>query len=74
MDHGVSQTVSCWSLTTDIQVQSQACLHGIYGGQSGTWRGFLKGTLVFSCLYHSSIAQYSSITSTISFVTNIVIK
>jgi hypothetical protein len=56
MGHAMSQAVICWCLTTDNLVQSQACLDGIYGGHSGTWRGFLKSTLVFSCLYHSNSA------------------
>ena len=52
MGHSMTQAVSHWPLTTDIQVQSQATLYGISDGQSSSRQGPSPSTLVFHCQYH----------------------
>jgi hypothetical protein len=48
----MTQAVSHQHLTMGAQVQPQASLCGIYGGQSGNGTGFSLSTLVLLCHYH----------------------
>ena len=50
--------LSHWPFTTQVQVQSQASLYGICGGQSGTVTGCCPRTSVFLCWYHSNISPH----------------
>jgi len=64
----MAQGISCQNLTIEAQVQSQASLFEICGGQSGTRIGAPLSTLVFPCQYHSTNAPFSLIHSIHSFI------
>jgi len=57
----MAQAVSSQPLTTGAQIQSQASVHVICDGQSGTGTGFSQGMLVFPCQYHFISAPCSFI-------------
>jgi hypothetical protein len=42
-----------------VCVRFKACPHAIFGGQSGTGRGFTPITSVFLCQYHSTKVPHS---------------
>ena len=54
----MAQAVSCWPLTAEVRVQSQANPCHICGAQSATSTGFSPSTSGFPCQYHSTIAPY----------------
>jgi len=54
----MAQAVSCWSLTAESQVQSQASPDGICGAQSGIETGISQSTLVFPRHCYSTNTPY----------------
>jgi hypothetical protein len=54
----MAQAVSCWSLTVEAQVQSQASPDWICGAQSGIGTGISLSTVVFSCHCYSTNTPY----------------
>jgi hypothetical protein len=57
----MAEVVSCWPVTAEASVQSQASPCGFHSEQSGTETGFSMRTLVFPCQYHSANVPYSFI-------------
>ena len=54
----MAQAVSCWSLTAETQVQTQASPDGIFGAQSGIGTGIPLNILVFPCHLYSTNTPY----------------
>jgi hypothetical protein len=57
----VAEAVNHWPVTTDAEVQFQAILCVIYGGQHDTGTGFSLSILILPCHYHSANVPYSFI-------------
>jgi hypothetical protein len=59
LGHATAHMVSCQSLTTEAQLQSQSSPYGICGEKCGTGTGFSPIIVVYSCQYYAIIAPYS---------------
>ena len=73
--HAMAQADSCWPLTAETQVQSQARTYGICGEQSGTGTGctfeyfcFLPSALFYPCSIHIHLLPCYIISATDSVV------